>query len=152
MTVADLLSRLDGVRSRGSDRWSARCPVHSPDRNPSLSICDGDKGILLRCWAGCDLRAIAQKLRIEVKDLFHDRILDLHQQREAMQRRVREQTAKRVVLQAKGRRNDLFRQAEYLIQSARGMNIQNWSDDVLDKRLNTLADAYKILAEEHHDA
>ena len=69
-----------------------------------------------------------------------------------MQRRVKEQTAKRVVQQAKGRKNDLLRQAEYLIQSACGLHIEHWSDAELHKRLNSLADAYEILAEEHHDA
>jgi len=142
--VDDLLRRLDGVRSRG--------PAHNPDRHPSLSICDGDKGILLRCWSGCELHAITDKLGIQVKDLFYDRVLDPRHHREAMQRRVKEQTAKQAVLRTTGMKNDLLRQSEYLIQSARGLHIEHWSDAELDKRLNTLADAYRILEGEHYDA
>ena len=40
-----------------------RCPTHA-DRNPSLSLRQGDRGILVTCFAGCDpvdvLRALAR--------------------------------------------------------------------------------------------
>lgn len=40
----------------------ARCPVHE-DRNPSLSVCDGDDGrLLVHCHAGCDGAEILQVL------------------------------------------------------------------------------------------
>ena len=44
------------------------CPVPSHgqghgDRNPSLAIKDGDKGLLVRCFAGCDLRDVLAELR-----------------------------------------------------------------------------------------
>ena len=45
------------------DRYGiARCPVHD-DRNPSLSIKDGDKTLLVKCHAGCDPRDILDALR-----------------------------------------------------------------------------------------
>jgi hypothetical protein len=45
-----------------------RCPLPSHgrrrgDHNPSLSVTDGDKGILVHCFAGCDPRAILDELR-----------------------------------------------------------------------------------------
>ena len=68
MTVEDLLSRLDGVRHTRSG-WMARCPGHE-DRDPSLSVREGDRGILIRCWAACTLESICAALGIRVADLF----------------------------------------------------------------------------------
>lgn len=150
MTTPELLSRLEGVRSRGTGKWSARCPAHQ-DNSPSLSISEGNKGLLLRCWAGCELTAITEKLGLEIKDLFYDGLPDTRQRREALQRRVKAQTAQRATDKARGLKTDLLRQAEYLIQSARGMTIEAWSPAQLDKRLNVLADAYDVLWEERHE-
>jgi hypothetical protein len=97
------------------------------------------------------LTAITGKLGLEVKDLFYDILPDPLQRREALQRRAKAQTAQRITDVASGRKADLLRQAEYLVQSARGMTIEAWSPAQLDKRLNRLADAYEVLWEEHHD-
>ncbi len=43
--------------------WIARCPAHA-DRTPSLHVTEGARGtILLRCFAGCDQRAVLDALR-----------------------------------------------------------------------------------------
>jgi putative DNA primase/helicase len=43
--------------------WMARCPAHD-DREPSLSIRDGDQGrVLIHCFAGCDQRDVIATLR-----------------------------------------------------------------------------------------
>ena len=149
MTATELLCRLDGVRLRGAGKWLARCPAHQ-DNSPSLSISEGDKGLLLRCWAGCELTAITGKLGLEIKDLFYDGLPDPRQRRETMQRRAKEQTARRAADRARGRKADLLKQAEYLVQSARGMTIDSWTSAQLDKRLNCLADAYEVLWEEQY--
>ena len=149
MTVEDLLPRLEAV-GRTSRGYQARCPAHD-DRTPSLSICEGNRGILLKCWAGCELTAITGKLGLEVKELFYDGLLDPRQSREALQRRAKDQAEQRASGRARGRKADLLRQAEYLVQSARGMTIDAWTPAQLDKRLNRLADAYDVLWEEHHD-
>lgn len=70
MTLGKFLPLLDGVRQRGA-RWSARCPAHG-DKSPSLSVSEGERGILLRCFAGCELREICDALGIQQKDLFFD--------------------------------------------------------------------------------
>lgn len=150
MTLNELLSRLDSVRPRGAGKYSARCPSHQ-DNRPSLSITEGDKGLLLKCWAGCELNAITGKLGVGIKDLFYDGLSDAGQRREVMQRRAKERAAQRAAGRARGRYNDLLRQAEYLVQSARGMDISAWSPAQLDKRLNALADAYAVLEEERHE-
>jgi len=69
VTVQEMLSRLERV-SKTHTGWMARCPAHE-DAKPSLSIGATDEGrILLRCFAGCELGAIVEALRIEVRDLF----------------------------------------------------------------------------------
>jgi hypothetical protein len=40
----------------------ARCPAHD-DKTPSLSICDGEDELLVKCHAGCDWRDIKDALR-----------------------------------------------------------------------------------------
>ncbi|MCM3901644.1 MAG: hypothetical protein ND866_08045 [Pyrinomonadaceae bacterium] len=70
MTRDDLLPRLENVRRRGG-RDVASCPAH-PDKNPSLQITEGQKGLLLRCWAGCSVMEICKSLGIDQRDLFYD--------------------------------------------------------------------------------
>ena len=149
MIVEDLLSRLEAVR-RSSRGYQARCPAHD-DSTPSLSIRDGERGILLKCWAGCELTAITGKLGLDVKDLFYDGLPDPRQRREALQRRAKDREAQRTADKAKGRSTDLLRHAEYLVHSARGISIDTWTPAQLDKRLNCLADAYAVLEGEHRD-
>jgi putative DNA primase/helicase len=43
---------------------TARCPAHD-DRNPSLSISDGDQGLLLKCHAGCSYTDILHALTVK---------------------------------------------------------------------------------------
>ena len=67
--VEKVLDKLDGTReSNGS--WKALCPAHE-DREPSLSVTEGDDGrALLKCFAGCDTENIVGALGLEMKDLF----------------------------------------------------------------------------------
>src|SRR5262249_33020108 len=57
----------------------ALCPAHD-DHNPSLSIKEGNPGVLMHCHAGCELDAILTALALEKADLFdgpshHERTL-----------------------------------------------------------------------------
>ena len=57
-TIAEAL----GGRKVGGG-WMAGCPAHD-DREPSLSIRDGDDGkVLVRCHAGCNQRRVIEALR-----------------------------------------------------------------------------------------
>lgn len=70
MGVTDVLSRLQGVRSTGRDRWIARCPAHE-DRSPSLTVrALPDGRILLHCFASCDTQAVLDAIGIAFGDLF----------------------------------------------------------------------------------
>ena len=60
--TAEAIARALGGR-KASAAWMARCPAHE-DREPSLSIADGDNGkILVRCHAGCEQHRVIAALR-----------------------------------------------------------------------------------------
>ena len=60
-SAQDIASALNGRQSGAG--WSARCPAHD-DRNPSLSIDEGDDGRpLVRCHTGCSQEAVIDALR-----------------------------------------------------------------------------------------
>ena len=67
--IEDVLAKLNGVKRSGQG-YIARCPAHN-DRNPSLSIGEGEDGrVLLKCHAGCALEDIISRLGMSVSDLF----------------------------------------------------------------------------------
>ncbi|MDP9437220.1 MAG: hypothetical protein M3P49_00490 [Actinomycetota bacterium] len=66
-----VLERLEGVKAHNG-YFEAPCPAHD-DREPSLSISEGDDGrVLLKCFAGCGLENIVAAIDLKVKDLFAD--------------------------------------------------------------------------------
>jgi hypothetical protein len=73
-----VLERLENVRQHNG-YYMASCPApdHGQlrgDRNPSLSISEGDDGrVLLSCKAGCESRNILTAIGLEWKDLFEQR-------------------------------------------------------------------------------
>src|SRR5215831_15015167 len=145
MTAAELIGLLDGVRSRGPHKWSARCPAHA-DKSPSLSISEGTKGMLLKCWAGCSLKEITGNLGIRISDLFFDfGIPDSTERRHAKHQRAQQRAEQAAAYEAKGRQLDLQRDAEAVIRAACDMDISRWTDEQLDSVLNRLADAYAIV-------
>jgi len=71
-SLQNFLDRLEKVRSNGKG-WTARCPAHD-DRNPSLSIGEGDDGqVLLKCHAGCETESVVAALGLTTADLFERR-------------------------------------------------------------------------------
>lgn len=72
-----VLSRLPRVKAV-SGGWIASCPAPSHgkgngDRNPSLSIREGDDGrVLLHCHGGCDIDTITDAMGLRKADLFPD--------------------------------------------------------------------------------
>jgi hypothetical protein len=70
MSADVLLSRLDGVRRTGPDRWLARCPAHE-DRRASLSLRElADGRVLLHCFALCRPDEVLDALGIDWSALF----------------------------------------------------------------------------------
>jgi hypothetical protein len=67
--VEKLLEKLPDAKPSGKG-WSARCPAHE-DRQPSLSISEGDDGrALVKCHAGCETEAICAALGLRLADLM----------------------------------------------------------------------------------
>ncbi len=69
--IQEILQRFDGVKQCGDGQYMARCPCHD-DRKQSLSIGRGEKGIVLKCQAGCDTRDVIARVGIKPRDLFYD--------------------------------------------------------------------------------
>lgn len=65
-----VLSRLRQVR-RSGEGYVALCPSHD-DQKHSLSIGDGDRGIVLNCHAGCTPEDVARAMDLELKNLFFE--------------------------------------------------------------------------------
>ena len=143
MTVEDLLPRLEAVRSHSIGKWTARCKAHQ-DTSPSLSIREGERGILLHCWAGCTLESIVQALNLSVKDLFYD----APDTRTAYQDRIRHTRERQLKAQhdeVDGLAVDALREAEYFLRLRQGLDISAWSPERLHDELNALGDAYALL-------
>jgi hypothetical protein len=71
--IADaILSRLDGVRRTGDDRWLARCPAHD-DKRPSLSIREIGDRVLVHCWAGCSVEDVLGAVGLTFDALYSER-------------------------------------------------------------------------------
>jgi putative DNA primase/helicase len=60
VNAAEIAHALGGRRTGRA--FMARCPVHN-DRTPSLSIADGERGLLVKCFAGCEARDVLAELR-----------------------------------------------------------------------------------------
>jgi len=69
MDIQDVLSRFESVQKE-HDGYRALCPAHE-DKNPSLSISGGSKGIVLHCFAGCKTDDILSAVGLKTRDLFN---------------------------------------------------------------------------------
>lgn len=142
MTAPELLSRLDGVRPRGTGQWVALCPAHD-DQSPSLAIKETDDRILLHCFAGCATASICEAVGFSMKNLFggsaiNPRDVGRHKsQREQEQRR-----------DAAGATLDACKAAQRFIESRQCLDIAQWSNEELDAELNALAVANGLLESE----
>jgi len=143
MEMDDFVLLLDAAR-RCSRGYTARCPAHR-DKTPSLSVSNGDRGILVKCWAACTLNEVVAALGLTVADLFYDdRHQDPHEVRRAWRRREAKRQEREAVQRRDGLRIDAVREAETLIRCASGLDISTWSDSRLAGALNRLADAYEV--------
>ncbi len=67
--IERILAKLPDAKKSGSG-WSACCPAHD-DRQPSLSIAEGEDGrVLLKCHAGCSTEAICAAIDLQMSDLM----------------------------------------------------------------------------------
>jgi len=144
MTSAELLSFFGHVRLRGPGRWLACCPAHE-DREPSLSISEGERGHLLHCFSGCALADICRSIGLAERDLFYAQASDPQTRREAARQRAHERRQRDVSVRKRGRLLDACKLAERFLESRRNMDISDWSDEHLGWELELIADAYQLL-------
>lgn len=72
MTLNELLGLLRNVKGpTGKGEYVCQCPAHD-DRHASLWVTEGDKGIIMKCQAGCSKEDILRALRLSVYDLLDD--------------------------------------------------------------------------------
>jgi hypothetical protein len=64
-----ILGRFQGVRRGQNGNYLALCPAHE-DKKQSLSIKLANDTILLKCFAGCQTKAIVEAAKLTLKDLF----------------------------------------------------------------------------------
>lgn len=144
MKVADLLSRLESVRQSGRG-WRGRCPAHD-DRNPSLSIHAGEHGVLIRCWAGCELTSIVAALGLAVRDLFYDAALPPPEHRRARrQLKPKRYDFRKAADEFLFYAIDLRLRAERVLVAANGLDPSGWSDEQLERAMRAVSKAYHDL-------
>lgn len=71
MDLREFLSRLEGVKAGSGGEYICKCPAHD-DRTASLCVRDGEKGIVLKCQAGCPTEAVLARMGLKMRDLFHE--------------------------------------------------------------------------------
>lgn len=67
-----VLGKLEGTRTSGDSgrQWTAACPAHA-DAHNSLGVgVKKDGVVVLKCYAGCEQKAVIAALGIEAKELF----------------------------------------------------------------------------------
>jgi hypothetical protein len=64
MTAAQIAARLGATR-RSGEWWRCVCPVHGSrgGRSPTLALCDGAHGLIVKCWVDCAPRDVLSKRR-----------------------------------------------------------------------------------------
>jgi DNA primase len=67
-----VLDRLDKVRRRGEESWTACCPVHD-DKNPSMQLDVKDRKLLIHCFAcGANGDSVVESIGLSTGALFED--------------------------------------------------------------------------------
>ena len=70
LNAVEFASHIQGVKRTGQEH-TGRCPSHD-DQRASLSWRDGEKGLIVTCFAGCTVQAITAALGVPLTALFAD--------------------------------------------------------------------------------
>src|ERR1700682_5829847 len=60
--TAGEIARALGDRCRAGPWWRCRCPVHG-SLGATLALRNGERGLIVKCFAGCDPRDVLGELR-----------------------------------------------------------------------------------------
>ena len=61
MTAAEITNALGGT-FRSNGWWRCRCPIHASG-GLTRALRDGERGLIVKCWAGCQPRDVLAELR-----------------------------------------------------------------------------------------
>jgi hypothetical protein len=141
MTLNEFAARLDGARRSGNGIL-ARCHAHA-DKSPSLSVKEGDRGILIKCWSGCTPHEIVTALGLTLNDLFYDNDTPRHLRKPVppKPRIDLNKTAFRLRFHA----DLLYLRARSVLDAAASLDVTTWGDDALARAVNSVASAYADL-------
>ena len=137
------LSFLEKVREVGKGKWVSLCPAHD-DHSPSLTIGEGERGFLLRCWAGCSLDEICVALGIRKCELFYDHGMPPSERRSLPPRLRR--------FNWRGMSHDLefaseshWLRSQAIFESTRKIDLRTLNDEELDATWKCLAVGFHSL-------
>lgn len=71
MRYEEFIERLPHEPTKRNGETMCRCPAHA-DKKHSLSVKDGERGIVLHCFAGCQTAEILDRMGLKMADLFHE--------------------------------------------------------------------------------
>jgi hypothetical protein len=67
--ASDFAVLCEGSRQVREGEFQAKCPAHD-DSSPSLNIKNGNKGLLVHCYAGCSVQEVCDAVGVKIQDLF----------------------------------------------------------------------------------
>jgi hypothetical protein len=109
-----------------------------------LSIAEGDRGLLLRCWAGCSAEEIVSALGLNLTDLFFDVPHNPGTRRRpgpTPRRFDFRKTAARLLDHADG----LWLRAQNVLEVSKGLDCSAWTDADIETAMHAVASAYQDL-------
>ena len=138
MRLDEFTAPLDGVRRSGFGVMAC-CPAHE-DASQSLSVKEGERTLLVRCFAGCTLDEITAAMGVRVGDLFYDGRERQHERRvfSPKPRLDLNRIAFRLCFHA----DLLHLRAQAVLDAAAGLDVATWDDEGLARALNAVASAY----------
>ena len=142
MRAADFAQCVRGAQQRGS-QWSAFCPAHDDERNRSLSFCAGDRGVIVHCFAGCSVEAIAAACGLTVRDLFYDNDTPCHLRKPVSPKPRLDLNA--TAFRLRFHSDLLYLRAHCVLGAAASLDVTTWGDDALARAVNSVASAYADL-------
>ena len=72
MNIDYFLSRFQGVKSTGKNRWVCKCSAHQ-DRLPSMAVSIDNDRILINCFAGCGVYEILTAAGLDWPDIMPEK-------------------------------------------------------------------------------
>ena len=70
MTISEAVFHFHAKKA-GKGKYTAKCPCHVDKSKNTLSLREGKKGVLVKCWAGCPTVDVVKAAGVRMTDLFY---------------------------------------------------------------------------------